>query len=666
MRPNPVIATALIVLATLAARAQDMPAVPVEEVVEQALEPAVRRSHAIAMHGEPKYGSDFKHFDYVNPDAPKGGTLVLSASGTFDSFNPFIIKGSSGPVAGIETLLTSSADEPFTKYGLIAESIEWPDDRSWITFTLRPEARWHDGNPITVEDVIWSLETLKTKGRPFYRYYYGDVVKAEQVGERQVKFTFGVSGNRELPLILGELPVLAKHYWQGRDFEKTSLEPPLGSGPYRVANFEAGRFVELERVEDYWAKDLPVNVGQDNFDRIRYEYFRDPTVIREAVKSGNIDFFSENSAKDWAKTYDTRAVRDGLLIKKRFLNTSSGGMQGFIMNTRRSPFDDKLVRQALAFAYDFEWTNRNIYYDQYVQPKSYFDPMELASSGLPEGEELEILERFRGRVPEEVFTEEYLPPTSDGSGWPRENFRRALELLAEAGWGLQDFKLVNTESGQQLSFEFLYAQKSSERTVLPFVGNLRRLGIDVRLRFVDSSQYINRIRSYDFDMIILPMGQSISPGNEQREYWGSEAAKRQGSRNRIGISDPVVDELIELVISASNRESLVQRTRALDRVLLWGHYAIPQLISPYDRIIYWDKFGLPEITPMHGVSSSYWWFDPVKAANLEQARKALRGVARAKDGVSSGGLNWFVMTGLGLVLAAVLYGFHRHRQRTAA
>jgi microcin C transport system substrate-binding protein len=666
MRPIPVIATALIVFATLAARAQDMPAVPVEAVSEQALEPVIRRSHAIAMHGEPKYGPDFTHFDYVNPDAPKGGTLVLSAGGTFDSFNRFIIKGSPGPTSGTETLMTSSADEPFTKYGLIAESFEWPDDRSWITFTLRPEARWHDGKPITVDDVIWSLETLKAKGSPLYRYYYGDVVKAEQVGERQVKFTFGASGNRELPLIVGELPILPKHYWEDKDFEKTTLEPPLGSGPYRVTDFEAGRFVVLERVEDYWAKDLPVNRGHHNFDRIRYEYFRDPTVIREAVKAGDIDFFSEYSAKDWAKTYDTRAVRDGLLIKSRFLNTSSGGMQGFVMNTRQPPFDDKLVRQALAYAFDFEWTNQNIYYDQYVQPKSYFDPMELASSGLPKGEELEILERFRGRVPEEVFAKEYQPPTSDGSGWPRDNFRRALEILAEAGWLLEDFKLVNTVSGRQMSFEFLYAQKSSERAILPFVGNLRRLGIDVRLRFVDSSQYTNRVRSYDFDMIIMPMAQSISPGNEQREYWGSEAAKRPGSRNRAGISDPVVDELIELVISAPNRESLIHRTRALDRVLLWGHYAIPQLISPYDRIIYWDKFGLPGVVPMHGVSSTYWWFDPVKAANLEQARRALGLATRAKEGVASGGLNWFVLTGLGLILAAVLYGLHRHRQGKTA
>ena len=643
-----------------------MPAVPLTEVAQQPLEPPVHRAHAIAMHGAPKYGPDFIHFDYVNPDAPKGGTLVLSARGTFDSFNPFIIKGSSGPTSGIETLMTSSADEPFTKYGLIAESIEWPDDRSWVTFTLRPEARWHDGNPITVDDVIWSLETLIAKGSPLYRYYYGDVVKAEQVGERQVKFTFGVSSNRELPLIVGELPILPRHYWEGRDFEKTTLEPPLGSGPYRVADFEAGRFVELERVEDYWAKDIPVKVGHHNFDRIRFEYFRDPTVIREAVKAGDIEYFSENSAKDWAKTYDTRAVRDGLLIKKRFLNTSSGGMQGFIMNSRRPPFDDRLVRQALAYAYDFAWTNHNIYYDQYVQPKSYFDPMELASSGLPDGEELEILERFRGRVPSEVFTKEYLPPISDGSGWPRENFRRALELLADAGWALQDFKLVNQASGQEMSFEFLYAQKSSERTVLPFVGNLRRLGIDVRLRFVDSSQYINRLRSYDFDMIILPMGQSISPGNEQREYWGSEAAERPGSRNRAGISDPVVDQLIELVISAPDRESLIQRTRALDRVLLWGHYAIPQLISPYDRIVYWDKFGLPEVTPMHGVSSTYWWFDPLKAANLEQARKALRGFAGGEEDVTSGGPDWFILTGLGLFLAVVLYALRRHRQRGAA
>ena len=583
------------------------------------------KSHAIAMHGEPKYGPDFTHFDYVNPEAPKGGTLKLARQGTFDTFNGFNAKGvaAAGSSAIYDTLMVSSADEPFTKYGLLAESIEWPEDRSWVIFTLRPEARWHDGEPITVEDVIYSLETIKTKGAPWQRYYFQSAVSAERVGERRVRVNFAESGNRELPLIIGgDLPIIPKHYWEGRDFESTTLDPPLGSGPHRIGNFEAGRFVELELVADYWAKDLPVSLGQDNFDRIRYEYFRDPTVIREALKAGNIDFFSENSAKDWATAYEVPAVANGLLIKERHLDKSSGGMQSFTMNSRRPPFDNKLVRQALAYAYDFAWTNNNIYYGQYEHPSSYFAPTELASSGLPQGEELEILERYRGRIPDEVFTQVYRPPNTDGSGWPRENLRRAFELLAEAGWVVRDMKLVNEETGKQMSFEFLYRQQSLERSILPFVRNLNRLGIDVRTRLVDTSQYINRLRKFDFDMIIGGVGQSLSPGNEQRAYWNSSAADSPSSRNFAGIKDPVVDELIELVITAPDRESLIHRTRALDRVLLWGHYVIPQLNAPHNRLVFWDKFGRPEVIPLHGTGPTYWWLDEETADRLKQRRQA--------------------------------------------
>ncbi|MDX1574810.1 MAG: extracellular solute-binding protein, partial [Kiloniellales bacterium] len=389
----------------------------------------VHKSHAIAMHGEPKYGPDFTHFDYVNPDAPKGGTLRLAERGTFDSFNPYIPKGTPGRGSSIESLMESSGDEPFTMYGLIAESVEWPEDRSWVAFTLRPEARWHDGMPITVEDVIWSFETLKTKGHPFYRYYYGSVAKAEKVGERKVKFTFSESGNRELPLIVGQLEVLPKHYWEaeGRDFEATTLVPPLGSGPYRVADFEAGRHIVLERVEDYWGKDLPVNRGQDNFDQIRYDYYRDATAIRLALKSGDIDYHNENVAKAWALEYDVPAVRNGWLEKIAIPHKQPTGMQAFVMNIRRPVFQDSRVRRALAFAFDFEWTNRNIFYGQYTRTESYFSNSELAATGLPEGEELEILERYRGRIPDEVFTTPYWAPSTDGLGWPRENLKRAFE-----------------------------------------------------------------------------------------------------------------------------------------------------------------------------------------------------------------------------------------------
>jgi len=581
---------------------------------------AVYSGHAMAMHGEPKYPPDFKHFDYVNPDAPKGGTLRLGVTGTFDSFNPFVTKGNAFTNIGVETLTTGSADEPFTRYGLIAESMEWPEDRSWVAFTLRPEARWHDGTPITVEDVIFSLNTLKTKGQPFYRFYYGTIDRAEKVGKRTVKFVFNEAGNRELPLIAGEMPILSKTYWESRDFERSSLEPPLTSGPYKVAGFEPGRYVVVERVDDYWGKDLAVNVGQDNFDRIRYEYFRDDTVLRQALKAGVIDYRNENQAKAWALDYDIPAVRDGWLKKEAIEHHRPTGMQAFVYNIRRPVFSDPKVREALAYAFDFEWSNRTLFFDQYARTESYFSNSDLASRGLPEGEELELLEKYRGRVPDAVFAEEYRAPATDGSGWPRANLERAFELLAEAGWEVRDMNLVNVETGERMHFEILLVNQAFERIVLPFVRNLKRLGIDVSVRLVDESQYINRARSYDFDMIVGGWGQSDSPGNEQRSYWTTAAAEAPGSRNYAGIEDPVVDELVELIISAPDRESLVARTRALDRVLLWGHYVIPNWHLRVDRVLYWDKFSRPEVTPDSGTSTSLWWFDPEKAERLEERR----------------------------------------------
>jgi microcin C transport system substrate-binding protein len=583
-----------------------------------------RSVHGLAMHGELKYGPDFTHFDYVNPDAPKGGLLRLGATGTFDSFHGFIPKGHAAPASSVETLLTSSADEPFSEYGLIAESIEMPEDRSWAIFTLRPEARWHDGKPISVEDVIWSLDTLKSKGHPQYRFYYQNVVDAKQVGPRRVKFTFDEKNNRELPLIVGQLPILPKHYWQGRDFEATTLEPPLSSGPYRVADFEPGRFVELERVEDYWGKDLPVNKGQYNFDRIRYDYYRDDTIMREALKAGRIDQRNENMAKAWALEYEPEklpAIKNGWLLKEDIEHQRPAGMQAFFFNTRRDVFKDRRVREALGYAFDFEWTNKNLFFSQYERTQSFFANSELAATGLPEGEELEILERYRGRIPEEVFTTPYRAPTTDGSGWPRDNLRKAFALLEEAGWEVRDQKLVNVKTGKQMRFEILLVQKSIERIVLPFVRNLQRLGIDARVRLVDSSQYINRLRKFDFDMIVFGVGQSESPGNEQRMYWSSAAADSPAARNLAGIKDPVVDELIDLVISAPDRESLVARTRALDRVLLSGHYIIPNWHAPADRVLYWNKYSRPAVTPARGTSTDYWWFDETKAKRLEQKLK---------------------------------------------
>ena len=659
----------LLIAANLAptAGAENMPAVPLTEVEAGQLEPLVHRSHAIAMHGEPKYGPDFTHFDYVNPDAPMGGTIRLGVRGTFDSFNRFIPKGTAGQSSTIETLMVNGGDEPFTMYGLIAESVEWPEDRSWVAFTLRPEARWHDGTPITVEDVIWSFETLTTKGSPAYRFYYGSVEKAEKVGERKVKFTFSEAGNRELPLIVGQLEVLPKHYWEaeGRDFEKTTLEPPLGSGPYRVADFEAGRHIVLERVEDYWGEDLAVNRGQDNFDRIRYDYYRDDTAIRLALKSGDIDYREENQAKAWALEYDVPAVREGWLNKVE-VHQRPTGMQAFVMNIRRPVFQDPRVRRALAYAFDFEWTNRNIFFGQYDRTESYFSNSELAATGLPQGEELEILERYRGRIPDEVFTAVYEAPATDGQGWPRDNLTRAFDLLAEAGWLVQDLKLVNAETGQQMTFEILYASADFERVLLPFIRNLKRLGIDARPRFVDPSQYINRIRAFDFDIIIGSWGESESPGNEQRIFWSSAAADSPASRNFIGIKDPVIDELIELLIVAPTREGLVARTRALDRVLLWNHFVIPNWHLRKQRLLYWDKFDRPAQPAKFGTSWSFWWFDPVRAARLEQrlSTEPLAGDVPTEQGQGQGlGLGLAALAGL-LLAGAFLFRRALHRPQT--
>ena len=572
-------------------------------------EPRGAVSHAIAMHGEPKYGPAFRHFDYVNPDAPKGGDLRLAAEGSYDSFHPFIPRGTAaaGSATMFESLLVGSADEPFTEYGLLAETIEVPRERSWAVFTLRREARWHDGRPVTVEDVIFSLEALKKHGHPFYRFYYQAIAKAEKVGERKVRFSFAAGDNREMPLIAGQLPILPRHYWENRDFSRTTLEPPLGSGPYRVGAFETGRYVVLERVPEYWGRDLAVNRGMHNFDRIRYDYFRDATVIREAVKAGSIDLRAENQAKAWALDYDTPAVRRGELIMKAFDHDRPAGMQGFVMNTRRPLFRDARVRYALAHAFDFEWSNRNLFFGQYARTGSYFANSELASSGLPGPEELKLLEPWRGQIPDEVFTREYRPPSTDGSGWPRDNLRRAFELLREAGWGVRELRLVNERSGEPFGFEILLVGSGFERIVLPYVRNLRRLGIDARVRVVDSSQYVNRVRAFDFDMIVAVWGQSASPGNEQRDFWGSAAAKSPGSRNYAGIASPALDALIESLIAAPDRESLVQRTRALDRVLLWSHLVVPNWHSPVDRIVFWDKFGYPEPPPRQGTSTDFWW-----------------------------------------------------------
>lgn len=599
----------------------------------EALGASVYRGHGLAMHGDLKYPADFKHFDYVNPNAPKGGEVRRAAIGGFDSFNGFIIKGRGAAGLGLtyDTLMVSSADEPFSMYGLVAETVEVPKDRSWITFHLNPKARWHDGKPITVADVIWTFNTLVKDGAPFYRFYYGNVAKVEKIGERSVKFTFKPGQNRELPLILGQMAVLPKHYWADRDFTKTTLEPPLGSGPYRLKSFEANRYVALERVKDYWAANHPVQRGEYNFDTIRFEYYRDSTVALEAFKAGQFDFRRENSSKAWATAYDIPAVRDGSLIKKAFGHKRSTGMQAFIFNLRRPLFQDVRVRRAVGYAFDFEWSNKTLFYGQYARTNSFFENSELASVDLPKGDELAILQEYRDRIPAEVFTKVYANPVSDGSGNIRANLRAANKILREAGWRIdkKTRKLTNQKTGQVFKFEIILVSPLMERVVLPFKKNLSRLGIEVSVRTVDSAQYERRVQDYDYDMIIAGWGQSQSPGNEQREFFGSAAADRPGSRNLTGLKDPAVDALIERLIAAPDRKNLVTMTRALDRVLLWKYIVIPQFHIPYDRLVYWNMFGQPKVVPDSGAQFFTWWIDPKKYAALDRRRNATN--PRSKD-----------------------------------
>jgi len=598
---------------------------------------AVRPAHGLAMHGDLKYGPGFKHFDYVNPSAPKGGTVRFAGNRTFDNLNPFILKGVIAAGAGriFDRLATVSRDEPFSQYGLGAKTIETPPDRSWVIFTLRPEARFHDGRPITADDVIFSFNVLIKKGHPFYRFYFGSVAKVERLGRLKVKFTFKKGDNRELPLILGELPLLPAHYWKGKDFSKTTLRPPLGSGPYRIKDLEPGRSITYERVKDYWGADLPVNKGQNNFDIIRYDYYRDSTVAIEALKKGEFDIREENSSKAWATAYASPAIRAGLLIKKLFPNKRSTGMQGFVFNTRRAMFGDRRVRWALAHAFDFQWSNRNLFYGAYTRTKSYYSNSELASRGLPGKDELAVLAPYRGRIPGEVFTKQYDPPAAGTNRSLRANLLKALKIFKGAGWVVRQGKLINAKTNQQMRFEVLLVSPAFERIVGPFIYNLRRLGIEARMRTVDTSQYTNRVRAFDFDMIVGSWGQSLSPGNEQRSFWNSRNANINGGQNYAGIKDPVIDELVEKLIAAPDRKGLVARTRALDRVLLWGHYVIPNWHIKADRFAFWDKFGRPDKIPLRGADVDTWWLDSRKAAAVEAGKRGLRGLgSSANEGIS--------------------------------
>ncbi|WP_288439930.1 extracellular solute-binding protein [uncultured Pseudomonas sp.] len=577
--------------------------------------------HALTLYDEPpKYPADFKHFDYVNPDAPKGGTFRQASFGGFDSLNPFINKGVPADNVGIiyDTLMRQSLDEPFTEYGLVAGKIEKAPDNSWVRFYLRPEARFHDGHPMRAEDVVFTFNTLIKDGAPLYRQYYGDVADVVAEDPLKVLFKFKHNNNRELPLILGQLPVLPKHWYENREFTRGNLEPPLGSGPYKVAQVKAGRSIRYERVKDYWAKDLPLNRGFYNFDAMTFDVYRDNNVALEALKAGAFDYELEVSAKNWATAYDVPAVREGRLIKEEIPNGNPVGMQGFIFNLRKPVFQDVRVRKALSLLFDFQWTNKQLFNGAYIRTGSYFENSEMAATGLPSPAELKILEPLRGKVPDQVFTQAFANPVTDGSGMIRENQRQAYKLLQEAGWKIVDDKMVD-QNGKPVSIEFLLAQTQFERVLLPFKRNLADLGIGFEIRRVDVSQYINRLRSRDFDMIVGGFSQSNSPGNEQREYWSSAAADNPGSRNFIGLRDPAIDQLVEGLINADSRQSLIEHCRALDRVLQWGYYVIPNWHIKTNRVAYWNHIGHPKVSPKYDVGIDTWWIKPNVAPAVTEA-----------------------------------------------
>ena len=580
--------------------------------------------HGMSMFDALKYPLGFNHFEYVNPNAPKGGLVRMEARGTFDTLNSFTIKGSSAAGLGLiyDTLMESSHDEAFAEYGLLVESALVANDLSSVSFMLRKQARWHDGKPVTADDVAFSLDLLKSKGAPFYRFYYANVEKAEVLSPHKVKFIFKGRKNRELPLIIGQLPILPKHHWQGRDFERTTLEPPLGSGPYQIGKVDPGRSITFERVADYWGRNLGVNKGRYNFDAIRFEYYRDPTVALEAFKANAFDFRQENTAKVWATQYNFPAIAKGKVIRETLANNNPTGMQSFAFNIRKSKFQNRRVREALALTFDFEWANKNLFFGQYTRTRSYFSNSELAATKIPTGAELKFLEPLRGQIPAEVFTKEFKLPETDGSGRSRRQLRQAKRLLETAGWFVKDGKLTNSETSEVMALEFLLVNQGFVRIVAPIQRAMERLGIKVEVRVVDTSQYINRIRNFEFDVIVGSWGQSLSPGNEQRDFWGSAAAARPGSRNYIGIKDPAIDKLIDHIIFASSRGELVAASRALDRVLLWNHFVIPNWHINSYRIAYWNRFSRPAIKPKYGLGfSDTWWVDEAKDKTLQAAAK---------------------------------------------
>ena len=590
---------------------------------------AVDWTNGSALTGTPRLSQNFANFPYVNPQAPKGGTVRQGVAGSFDSFNDQIIKGEAAPFLSniYQTLMTPSLDEQdiSSQYGLLAEATKYPDDFSSVSFRLNPKAKWHDGEPVTVDDVVWSFTKLKEVS-PQYAFYFANVIKAEASGTGEVTFTFDVKGNRELPHIMGQMPVFAKHWWEGKDANGTqrniaepTTEPPLGSGAYEIGKFELGRYVEYNRVPDYWAKDLNTDIGTNNFDVLRYDLYGDEVVMMEAFKSDAFDYRFERSSKNWSTGYSALpALEKGFLIKEEFPNLATGKMQAFVPNLRRDKFKDPRVRRALNLAFDFETTNRNAFFGVYERIASYFAGTELASSGLPTGKELDILKEVRADVPVGIFTAPYTNPVGGDLTKMRENYREAIRLLKEAGWSLKDGKLLNDKTGEPFVIEYLDYSDLDARYVGPFAQSLEKIGITLSNRILDTSAYQERVRKFDYDMIGTVWDESLSPGNEQRENWGSKSASREGSKNYAGIQNSGVDKLIEKVIFATDRDTLVAATHALDRVLLANNFVIPQWYSNVDRYVYWDRFARPSPLPEYSFGfPSIWWFDQVKADRIK-------------------------------------------------
>jgi microcin C transport system substrate-binding protein len=580
--------------------------------------------YGISQFGELKYPEGFAHFDYVNPDAPKGGIVRLGARGDFDTLNGYTPDGTAAAGLGLiyDTLMTGAADEALSQYGLLAESMRIADDLSSVTFRLRANAHWNDGVPLTVDDVIWTFDTLKAEN-PFIADYYSHIISAEQTGDREVTFTFDEADNRELPIIMGQLVVLPKHYWTGTDangnprvFNAPTLDPPLGSGAYRISAVDPGRSITYERVPDYWGADLNVNVGQNNIDTIRYEYFLDETVMFEAFKADQLDFWDEYISRRWVNEYNFPAVTDGRVVMERYQpEVIDGNMLGYVFNLRRAPFDDIRVRKAFTLVYPFETVNQDLFYGQYFRPDSYFEGINLEADGLPQGRELEILESLRDQVPPEVFTADYTNPVNDTPEHLRDNLREALDLLTQAGFELRGNTLVNVATGEPLVVEWLNSQPTLEPQALRYQEELRKIGIDFQIRTVDSAQYVNRVRSRDYDIIYQGWGQTLSPGNEQLAYFGTQSANVDGTRNYAGIANPAIDAIIDLIINAPDRDELVAATHALDRVLSWNYYLSPGWDFTALRTARWDRYSRPETMPAYSYGfPTIWWWDDAKAA----------------------------------------------------